>query len=41
VYRHAVARLGAVPTLIEWDTGLPELQVLLDEAALAEQVLSA
>ncbi|MED5621320.1 MNIO family bufferin maturase [Ideonella sp. BN130291] len=37
VYRHAVARLGAVPTLIEWDTGVPALQVLLDEAALAQQ----
>jgi hypothetical protein len=35
LYGHAVERLGAVPTLIEWDTDLPELQVLLDEAERA------
>jgi uncharacterized protein (UPF0276 family) len=35
VYRHALRRLGPRPTLIEWDTALPALQVLLDEAALA------
>ncbi len=35
LYRHAIARLGAVPTLIEWDTDVPDLQVLLDEVALA------
>lgn len=39
-YRHAVARFGAVPTLIEWDTDVPPLDVLLDEAALARQILS-
>jgi uncharacterized protein (UPF0276 family) len=39
-YRHAVARLGAVPTLIEWDTDLPALDVLLDEAAMAAQITS-
>ena len=25
LYRHAIARFGAVPTLIEWDTGVPPL----------------
>jgi uncharacterized protein (UPF0276 family) len=35
LYGHAVERLGAVPTLIEWDTDLPEFQVLLDEARRA------
>ena len=35
LYRHALGRFGAVPTLVEWDTDLPELQLLLDEAALA------
>lgn len=35
VYRHAVRRCGAVPTLIEWDTDVPALDVLLDEAARA------
>ncbi len=35
VYDHARRRLGARPTLIEWDTALPALSVLLDEAAQA------
>jgi len=35
LYRHALGRFGAVPSLIEWDTDLPALTVLLDEAALA------
>lgn len=35
LYRHALERFGAVPTLIEWDTDVPDLQVLLDEAAKA------
>jgi uncharacterized protein (UPF0276 family) len=39
VYRHAVARLGPVPTLIEWDTGVPALDVLLDEARLAREAI--
>jgi uncharacterized protein (UPF0276 family) len=41
VYRHAVRRFGQVPTLIEWDTDVPPLPVLLDEAAKAERVLAA
>jgi len=32
LYRHAIARFGSVPTLIEWDTDVPALDVLLDEA---------
>ncbi|WP_284614327.1 DUF692 domain-containing protein [Aquabacterium humicola] len=40
-YRHAIARFGAVPTLIEWDTDLPALDVLLDEAATAERCAAA
>ena len=40
VYRHAVRRFGAVPTLIEWDTDLPALDVLLDEAARAQAAMS-
>jgi uncharacterized protein len=35
LYRHALQRFGAVPTLIEWDTDVPDLSVLLDEAASA------
>jgi uncharacterized protein (UPF0276 family) len=37
LYRHALQRFGAVPSLIEWDTDLPALSVLLDEAATARQ----
>lgn len=35
LYQHALARFGAVPTLVEWDTNLPPLAVLLAEAAQA------
>lgn len=31
VYEHALRRLGTLPTLIEWDTAVPALSVLLDE----------
>lgn len=39
LYGQAVARFGPRPTLIEWDTDIPELPVLLDEAARAERIL--
>jgi uncharacterized protein (UPF0276 family) len=32
LYREAVARFGSVATLIEWDTDIPALEVLVDEA---------
>lgn len=35
LYRHAITRFGNTPTLIEWDTDIPALDVLLAEAALA------
>lgn len=38
LYAYTIARLGRVPTLIEWDTDVPALEVLLDEAAQAERV---
>ncbi|GAB4205738.1 MAG: DUF692 domain-containing protein [Tibeticola sp.] len=41
VFRHAIARFGAVPTLIEWDTDVPALDVLLDEAARARTEAAA
>ena len=41
LYERALARFGPVPTLIEWDTDIPALGVLLDEAALAEPRLRA
>jgi uncharacterized protein (UPF0276 family) len=39
LYRATIERYGPKPTLIEWDTDLPELDVLLDEAALAQSIL--
>jgi len=39
VFSHALGRFGAVPTLIEWDTDLPALQVLLDEAGTAAALI--
>ncbi len=36
VYTQAIALWGPVPTLIEWDTHIPELAVLLDEATRAD-----
>ena len=36
LYALALERFGAVPTLIEWDTDVPALDVLLDEAAQAQ-----
>jgi uncharacterized protein (UPF0276 family) len=40
-YAHAVARFGRRPTLIEWDSALPDVSVLLDEAAKADAVARA
>jgi uncharacterized protein (UPF0276 family) len=37
LYQHTLELLGPVPTLIEWDTEVPELNVLLSEVALARQ----
>ena len=39
LYAGCIERLGARPTLIEWDTDLPALDVLLKEAARADRVL--
>jgi hypothetical protein len=39
VYEHAIHCLGAVPTLVEWDTDVPALEVLLSEAAQAQAVI--
>lgn len=41
LYEQAVARFGPLPTLVEWDTNIPELAVLLDEAAEADRILRA
>ena len=38
LYGFALQHFGAVPTLIEWDTDVPTLSVLLDEAQRARDV---
>ena len=40
LFGEIVRRFGARPTLIEWDTDVPPLSILLDEAALARSVLT-
>jgi uncharacterized protein (UPF0276 family) len=37
LYERAIARFGPVPTLIEWDSGIPELHVLVAEAHRADR----
>ncbi len=39
LYQQSLQRLGAVPTLMEWDADIPELSVLLDEARHAQGYL--
>jgi len=38
IYRHAQQRFGGVPALVEWDTGIPPLAVLLEEADCARNI---
>ncbi|BAP89005.1 hypothetical protein E1O_18740 [Burkholderiales bacterium GJ-E10] len=40
LYAEALHRFGPVPTLIEWDTDIPPLATLIDEAQLADAVLT-
>jgi len=40
LYKEAIKVLGPVPTLIEWDTDIPELSVLVDEANTAQKILT-
>jgi uncharacterized protein len=39
LYAFAIARLGRVPTLIEWDSDIPDLPVLVAEAHRADRFL--
>jgi uncharacterized protein (UPF0276 family) len=41
LYAAAVERMGPKPTLVEWDTDIPALDVLLDEAGKARGILAA
>ena len=40
LYEYALSLFGPIPTLIEWDTDIPPLEVLLAEAATAEAYLN-
>lgn len=40
LYRRALRRFGAAPTLIEWDADLPPLATLVDEAAKADALVA-
>lgn len=39
LYAHAVKHVGVVPTLIEWDTDIPDLATLVDEADKARAII--
>ena len=39
LYRHTLRRTGPVATLIEWDNDVPAFEVLLAEAARADEML--
>ena len=41
LYRAALHQLGPAPTLIEWDTDVPALEVLVSEARLAHDCIHA
>jgi hypothetical protein len=41
LYRRAIELFGPVPTLIEWDARIPELEVVLGEAKRAEECMGA
>ena len=41
IYQHAVQRFGPVPTLVEWDTDVPALDLLLREANRARSMADA
>jgi uncharacterized protein len=39
LFRYALDRVGPRPTLIEWDTELPELTILIEHADIAQRLL--
>lgn len=41
LYAHTIARIGATPTLIEWDKDVPAWSDLKDEADRAEAIMAA
>ena len=41
LYKFALQRFGPVPTLIEWDTDIPDFEVLMEEAEKADVLIRA
>jgi uncharacterized protein len=41
LYAHVIARIGPVPTLIEWDNDIPDWATLCAEAVAAQDILSS
>ena len=41
LYAHAAAKLGAMPTLIEWDGDIPSLQELVAQSDKAQATIDA
>lgn len=39
LFAQALKRFGPIPTLIEWDTDVPALEILLEEAAIANAAI--
>ncbi|MFO1406660.1 MAG: DUF692 domain-containing protein [Steroidobacteraceae bacterium] len=39
LYERAIARFGPLPTLVEWDTNVPDVEVLVAEARKADAVM--
>lgn len=40
LYRQALNKWGAIPTLIEWDTNIPEFEILMEEQRKAVQCMA-
>ncbi len=40
LYAHVIARIGTIPTLIEWDNDVPDWSTLRAEAVAAQDILS-
>jgi len=41
LYRHTINRLGAIPTLIEWDGDIPALVELVHQSDKAQAIIDA
>lgn len=39
IYKDAIKKFGAIPTLIEWDQDIPDLKVLMSEAKKAKNII--